>query len=199
MPEDVPARTSSGDWGPLVGAAELAPLAAFYANSGLTPPAARALDGARVPEPYRRLLVNQDDLTPTLEAFHRQRLGLRVLRSTRNADIYARQVVLTGGQGLPVSFGAIRIHLESLPAPARAAVLAGGRPLGGILGEHAVAHTSRPSAYFVCEADAAIADALGCARPVRLYGRCNRLATLGGRTIAEVVEILPPVRDGAQP
>ena len=41
----------------------------------------RRIEGARVPEPYRGLLVHEKDMTPTLEAFHGGDIHLRILSS----------------------------------------------------------------------------------------------------------------------
>ena len=43
------------------------PLDEFYALAGRTLPAIEQVPGESVPEPYRQLLVHQDDMTPTLE------------------------------------------------------------------------------------------------------------------------------------
>jgi hypothetical protein len=71
-------------------------------------------------------------------------------------------------------------------------VLAGQRPLGGVLIENSVPHRSQPRAYFSVVGDDLINRALGVSKPCVLYGRCNTLITNDGIPIAEVVEILPP-------
>jgi hypothetical protein len=43
------------------------PLDEFYARSGLPLPRIERTSGEEVPEPYRSLLVHQNDMTPTLE------------------------------------------------------------------------------------------------------------------------------------
>jgi hypothetical protein len=147
-----------------------------------------------MPEPYRGLLVNDGDMTPTLERFHGCKLRLRVLASAREGDIYRRQVALIDILDRPVEYGAIRIHLDTLPPLVQAQVLAGRRPLGGLLIDNRVQHHSRPSAFFAVDGEGAIAEALALTAPAELYGRCNTLVDGDGRAIAEVVEILPPVQ-----
>jgi hypothetical protein len=169
-----------------------APFTGFYVDAGATAPEATLLDGARMPEPYRSLLVNHGDMTPTLERFHGCRLHLDVLGRVHAGDEYRRQVLLLDPQDRPVEFGAIRIHLDVLLPVVQKQVLAGQRPLGGVLIEHSVPHRSQPSAYFSIVGDQLINRALGVDRPCTLYGRCNTLIADGGRPIAEVVEILPP-------
>ena len=46
------------------------PLDEFYSQAGLTLPRIEAVQGHAVPEPAQSLLVHQNDMTPTLEAFH---------------------------------------------------------------------------------------------------------------------------------
>ena len=58
---------------------------------------------------------------------------------------------------------------------------------------HAVAHSSRPKAFFRLQADALMVDALKLTGPQVLYGRRNTLLDSVSRPLAEVVEILPPV------
>src|SRR5687768_804489 len=90
----------------------LYPLDMLYLEVGLSLPRVSRVAGEEVPEPYRRLLVHDNDMTPTLEAFHRERIHLRVTRWRIDEDTYARQVVLTlDDSGRPVEFGAIVIYL----------------------------------------------------------------------------------------
>jgi chorismate-pyruvate lyase len=171
-----------------------APFVGFYADAKATPPETKQIDGTAMPEPYRSLLVNEGDMTPTLENFHRCKLHLQVLGRIHVGDEYRRQVLLLDPQNRPVEFGAIRIHLDVLLPAVQKLVLAGQRPLGGVLIENSVPHSSRPSAYFSVIGDDLINRALGVSKPCALYGRCNTLTADDGRVIAEVVEILPPHR-----
>ena len=195
-------------------AAEADIIASLAELVGLPLPSATPITAADLPEPERTLLANAHDMTPTLERFHQCVLHLQVLSQQRDADLYRRQVLLLDARDRPVEFGAIRIHLATLPPAAQAEVLTGRRPLGGILMAHAVPHHSSPQAYFSLAADggeagaaeggvpeAAVggetgvwglgAGAAAFAGPGRLYGRCNVLSAPDGQTIAEVVEILP--------
>lgn len=171
-----------------------APFVGFYSDAKATPPETTQIEGAAMPEPYRSLLVNHGDMTPTLEKFHRCKLHLKVLGRVHAGEEYRRQVLLLDPQERPVEFGAIRIHLDVLLPAVQKLVLAGQRPLGGVLIENSVPHSSRPSAYFSVTGDDLINRALGVSKPCRLYGRCNTLTADDGRVIAEVVEILPPHR-----
>ncbi|MEK7412949.1 MAG: hypothetical protein AAB263_06505, partial [Planctomycetota bacterium] len=126
----------------------------------------QVIDGTNMPEPYRALLVNHGDMTTTLERFHGCRLHIAVLGRVQDGDIYSRQVILLDEHENAVEYGAIRIHLAALPLLARQEVLAGQRPLGGVLVNHGVPHTSHPSAFFALMPNAAILAALHLQQPL---------------------------------
>jgi chorismate-pyruvate lyase len=178
-------------------AATLPKLRAFedlYCDSKAAAPVLDAIDGEKVPEPYRKLLVHEGDMTPALERFHGDGIHLQVLRSNRTKDQYSRDVVLRAdGTRKPVEFGAIEINLAAVHDIAREAILQGRRPLGAILRDFSIAHLSRPKAYFRVKADDVIRRSLelnGAAEI--LYGRRNTLLIPSGAVLAEIIEILPP-------
>jgi chorismate-pyruvate lyase len=149
------------------------------------------LKNHEVPPPYRELLVHSRDMTPTLEAFYGQPLGLTVLSRETTTDAYFREVVLTAGDR-PVEYGAIRVQLEHFPARARRQILAESKPMGTILREESIAHVSWPQAFFRVESDRHMMETLGLAEPCDLYGRRNVLLSGTRRLLAEVIEILAP-------
>ena len=176
----------------------LYPLRECYDRMGSPPPAIFRLDGEEVPQPYRRLLVHDQDMTPTLEAAFGQPIQLRVMQHWISGGLLTRQVLLLLEQdGSPVVFGAIRIHLDAFPEPARDEILQGRRPLGAILHRHRLEHQSRPRAYIRVEADGPISRALQGPSPgTLLYGRLNLLRGLQKETLAEILEILPALQEG---
>src|SRR5262245_36535541 len=108
----------------------LDPLDQFYAASHMPLPEAVKVDAEKIPEPYRALLVHEDDMTPTLEAAHRQRIHLQLLSRKVEDEVLLRQVVLVrDSDDKPVEFGAIRIQLTYLPPDARKLVLESRFPL----------------------------------------------------------------------
>ncbi|MBE7542359.1 MAG: hypothetical protein M9913_13330 [Bryobacteraceae bacterium] len=174
-------------------AGQLKPLAGMYAGMGLALPRVRLVEPSLVPEPYRRLLVHRQDMTPTLEAAHGASLHLRVIRHTVSEELMDRLVVLElDGSGVAVEVGAIQIHLARLPDLARVSVLAMQEPFGAILRDHGLQHSSEPSAFFEIAPDALIADALGTNGVAALHGRASTIRDAQGEILAEVVEILPP-------
>jgi chorismate-pyruvate lyase len=169
------------------------PLDEFYAQMGQPLPPLHQVDGEAVPQPYKQLLVHHDDMTPTLEKFYRQDIHLRVLGRRRRDEEYFREVVLLlDGNDQPVEFGAIKINFHLFPPEARKQILEERRPLGHILHEQGIKHSSRPKAYLRLASDKVINEALGLTGAHVLYGRRNTLFDPEDRPLAEIVEILPP-------
>jgi len=169
------------------------PLDDFYAQANRPLPRIEPVDGKDVIGPYQTLLVHQNDMTPTLEKFHGSKIHLEVLRSQQRGDFYFREVVLHTAEGKPVEFGAIKINLSLFPSPARSEILGESTPLGTLLAEYKVTHTSRPKAFLRIESDDFIQRALKLpAQKQWLYGRRNTLWNPDQLALAEIVEILPP-------
>lgn len=169
------------------------PLLDFYKRAGESAPELIAINGDDMPEPYRRLLVHADDMTPTLEEYHGERIHLRLIGREQNEAAYNREVVLEAGlDNKPVEFGAIAIHLEHFSEQSQALILGESVPLGTILGNHGIEHQSHPQAYFKVQSDPLITEAFGLPKSTGLYGRCNVHKDSKGNNLAEIVEILPP-------
>lgn len=169
------------------------PLCDFYRHAGLPLPLIERIDGPAMPEPHRTLLVHINDMTPTLERHHGNRIHLKVLRSLQRDGFYFREVVLhLDGSNRPVEFGANKVNLELYPAAAREVILGEHVPLGTILGEFNITHTCHPSAYLRVHPDELIAAELNLKEPTLLHGRRNSLVDPQGGVLSEIVEILPP-------
>lgn len=167
------------------------PLLAFCGEE-----AAKALEFLvpdQIPEPYRGLLVHENDMTGTLERYCGQAMALHIIERVTTPDKVIRHVELRGAEdGHAAEFGAIEISLDRFAAEAREEILEGAIPLGTILKKAEMDFISRPVAYFRIQPGAAVRHSFGVPDGGWLYGRCNRLVTLTGKPIAEVVEILPP-------
>jgi chorismate-pyruvate lyase len=176
------------------------PLNEFYEQSGKPLPSVVRVEAQEMPQPYRRLLVHENPMTLTLEETYHRSLRLHVLKSALFGNVLVRQVVLVlDGDGKAVEFGGIKIHLEHFPPQARQLVLEGKQPLGSILDSQGIERTGIPQYYFQVMADALIADALHLKGPCLLYGRRNTLLDSSQRTLAEIVEILPPANGFSGP
>ena len=59
------------------------PLNEFYRRNGHSLPPLEEIDPARIPEPYKSLLVHQHDMTSTLENFYGGRIRLQIVGRQR--------------------------------------------------------------------------------------------------------------------
>lgn len=172
----------------------------FYTRRQLPLPRVAQLGGGLVPQPYRRLLVHSSDMTPTLEEFFAERVGLGVITRELHGESYLREVVLhVGDPQRPVLYGVIRILLDHLPPTVRTSVLREQEPLGSILQRECVPHLSWPQSFFRAEPDSHMTRILRLRNSLPLYGRRNVLVDGTRRLLAEVLEVLAPVprREGA--
>lgn len=169
----------------------LAPLRFFY-GLGSESPKVTFIEAAQMPDSERWLLAHSSDMTPRLAEFHNDEITLDVHAKSRIGNYLVRASVLKRRtEGVPVEFGAIGIHLDGFDELTRRLILEGHIPLGGILGQQAVPHSSHPSGYFRIEIDHRLATLLGAVEGQTLYGRCNELRHADGSCLAEVVEVLP--------
>ena len=170
------------------------PLDEFYALAGRPLPAVETIPVDQILEPYRSLLAHDQDMTPTLENFHQQKIHLEMLSRQLRGGFYFREVVLhLDDTDQAVEFGAIKINLSVFPNAARREILEERLPLGHILAEHKIAHTSRPKAFLRVKSDSFINAALRLKASCVLFGRRNTLLDPAQHPMAEIVEILPPV------
>ena len=169
------------------------PLGEFYARNGHILPPLQQVDGEDVPDPYRTLLVHENDMTSTLEDYHGGPVHIEVLGKNREGDEYFREVILRSEPSqAPVEFGAIKIFLGRFPKEAQTKILEEHWPLGRILKESNIQFASRPKAFLRIASDPLINQVLGLTGAQVLYGRRNTLTDANGNSLAEIVEILPP-------
>lgn len=169
------------------------PLDDFYARAGLPLPGIERIQGEEMPEPYRSLLVHDRDMTPTLEKFHGSNIHLKILKREQRGDFYFREVVLQlDGSELPVEFGANKVSLVLFPPKARQLILEERVPLGRVLRECEIGHTTLAKAFFRVAPDDLISSVLHLKTPTALYGRKATIFDAQKRPLSEIVEILPP-------
>ncbi len=169
------------------------PLDEFYQQRGDPLPVIGRVEPTEIPEPYQSLLVHEGDMTSRLEAFHGDSIHIQLLARHTHENEYFREVVLlSSGAKKPVEFGAIKIVLDLFSAEAQKEILKEQRPLGQILKQFNVAHSSRPRTFLAVTSDDFMNRALKLNGTHALYGRRNNLVDNWDRPLAEIVEILPP-------
>lgn len=155
-------------------------------------PSYQLVPAEEVPEPYRRLLVHEEHMTVTVEAFHGDLVDVRVLTTNLTPDWYARKILLVLQQtGRIVQFGIVRVLLKHCGPAVRAEILAQQTPLGRILIEHDVLRRIEPTAYLRVSPGPWIRDWFGIP-PRETYGRLG-IIHCDGQPAIELLEIVAPV------
>lgn len=110
--------------------------------------AATIVSDARVPEPFRQLLVHSEHMTTRLERHCGRAVALSVLSSRRDGDSYRRMILLRPKDkpGV-VEFGIVRIDLRQITADVKREILDQTVPLGDVLIRHKVLRRVEPRAY----------------------------------------------------
>src|SRR6185295_1072133 len=87
----------------------------------------------KVPPPYRDLLVHNQHMTVTVEAYHGSLVNVRVLEDRLEGDVYARKILLAlQSNDKVVQFGLVRIRLNLVSPEVRAEIVSRQTPLGRI-------------------------------------------------------------------
>lgn len=171
----------------------LYPLTLFWRAGGHALPEHEVLDGAAVPEPYRRLLVHHGDMTSRLQSFWGGEIVLEVLHCEHTPEIYRREVVLhIESNDLPVEYGAIEIDLNAFDGELRRLILEHHLPLGGLLNRFGVKYRSEPKGFIKLGADTMMQKVFRLPLAAEFYGRCNVLLGEGDRVLARIVEVVRP-------
>jgi chorismate-pyruvate lyase len=157
------------------------------------PPEHEILPAESLPEPYRSLLVHDQHMTVTVEAFYHSLVDVVVLDRQHDGDSYARKILLKlQSNGRIVQSGIVRIHLPFCSEPVRAAILAEQTPLGRILIEHNVMRRIEPTAYFRVRPGPYLRNWFGRSDPFETYGRLG-IIHCDGQPAIELLEVLAPI------
>ena len=150
---------------------------------------------ARIPEPWHSLLAHPAVLTPRLERYYRDSIGLEVVTAEIKAGALIRKILLRlASDTRIVEFGAIRVDLERLPRTLREAVLAGKQPFGNLLHQERFPHQAGKRVCFSVQTKTLILPA-NVPRPQgRLYGRTHAILAATGEPLAHSSEILSGVQ-----
>lgn len=169
------------------------PLNLFYAYYRRDMPEITPLFDWHMPEPFKRLLAHERNMTPTLETFHRDSIHIERLNVVPDRDECSREVILRlDNDKRPVEYGASRIFVNRLPQKARDQICEGHVPLGSVLNQNNCHHTVELSGFFKVKPTSFFTNVFSDTNGTALYGRRNRLVAPDGHPIAEVCEILPP-------
>lgn len=183
-PDDLPQQSKSPLW----------PLNAFYSSNGRRIPDITPLTARAIPQPYRKLLVHDRNMTSTLEAFHAGPVYIDTLNMVENEMEMSREVILRRqSDDQAVEYGASWVFHRHLPAEASKLIREGKLPLGTILKLSACPHSVEMLRYFKLPPVASFSDVFGMPITAELYGRRHRLISPNGHALAAVFEILPPV------
>jgi chorismate-pyruvate lyase len=187
------AKPTSGPFAPRTSYSDVYPLDAFYEQRGEDLPVIGRIKADEIPDPYRALLADSDDITAKLRNFYKETIHIRVLQRHVFENEYFREVVLTlNGTEKPIAFAAIKIVLDLFPNAAQQEIIAEKRPLPRILREHQIPHFSRTKSFLTVTADRLISAALNLSDGHTLYGRRNTIVDPWERPLAETVEVLAP-------
>jgi chorismate-pyruvate lyase len=164
--------------------------ALFPGDSSL--PAIDFLRADALPQPYRDLLVHEEHMTVTVEAYHHSPVDVRVLARVRQGDSYARKILLVSQRsGAIVQFGMVRIWLNKCSKEVREQILAERTPLGRILIQHEVLRRIEPTAYLRVLQGPATAAWFGPKGRQPAYGRLGYIHCDGAAAI-ELMEVVAP-------
>ncbi len=169
----------------------LFPLDLTYERAGVDGPSAKTISPSSIPSPYRELLAHDHSMTATLERHYGVRVALRSMCAWSSGHWYYRRVVLTReDSGRPVEMGAIHMNLESLSGRIRSQILRHQTPIGRVLDDGSVSYLSRPRKFLAITPNSEMMALFWMREPRTLFGRQTELS-VNGRTIGDIVEILP--------
>jgi hypothetical protein len=168
------------------------PLNEFYQRAGLPLPAVEKIAVADLPEPYHTLLAHQEDMPPILAKHHGMPIRLRVIKTHREKDTFARQVILVRDDGRPVTIAALKFYLSALPEDVGKSILDNKLVLGDILRQRGIFFVSTPLMFLRATSDKFMDDLMGLRGPVPLYGHRGIYADLARTTFAEIIEFMAP-------
>lgn len=159
---------------------ELRSLIDLFPGGDLLIATAEHVPSALVPEPYKQLLVHDQHMTVTMEAFHGDPVDVKILARRLNGDVYSRKIVLTrAGTGQVVQFGIVRFDLSYVTPAVRGEILRGETPLGRVLINHNVLRHIDLGAILKVTAGPGLAECMQSRPGAVTYGRlatifCNR-------------------------
>ena len=153
----------------------------------------QSVDATTTPPDYNHLLNHNHHMTVTVEAFHRDSVNVKVLRSSKNAAHYCREILLTLQKShRVVQYGIVRLNLATVAEAPRAEILEEKKPLGRVLIEHQVLREIELFDLVRVTCGSALAKLFSVAEGTTTFGRtamiyCDREPAI------ELLEIVAPI------
>jgi hypothetical protein len=143
-----------------------------------------------VPPPFQGLLVHDQHMTVTVEAYHGDLVDVRVLSRHIAASHYSRKIVVElRNSRQRVLFGIVRVNLDYCSVPVCAEILAEKTPFGRVLIKHNVMRRIEPTAFLRVEPGLRQLAWFGLTEPQPLYGRLAYIHC-DGKPAVELFEVV---------
>jgi chorismate-pyruvate lyase len=143
-----------------------------------------------VAEPERSLLNHDCHMTVTLEKFHSSPVHVVVLRTARDGNHYAREILLRrSSDGAIVQYGVARLDLDFMDEHVVSEIESEQTPLGRILINHNVMRQVELLTLYRIRPAAALSAALQIPRDAVAYGR-TALIHCNSQPAVELLEIV---------
>lgn len=163
-------------------------------NCALSMESFRLIEPAEMPQPQRKLLCHDGDMTSTLSEFHGSVLQVEALQKNNRKETYIREVYLRAVEGGKiVEYGVIAILLQNFERDQRKEIEQDRQPLGGLLHQFEIEFTSAPLCFFYLNEDAVVRNPVAGFGQAKYYGRFNELAKPSGQSLAWIMEIIPGI------
>lgn len=152
---------------------------------------AQELKAEEMPREARRLLVHNQHMTATLQAYYAQPVELHVLDHREEEQVYRRKILLTVDHGQRVvEYGLVRLNLAFLPESGRKEVILRNRPLGEILVQYDILTRVEPRWFVRFAKRSEVVQSFASASVNQGYGRIGIIYCEGHPAI-ELLEVVP--------
>lgn len=151
------------------------------------------VSASATPAAYNHLLNHSHHMTVTVEAYYRDSVNVQVLRSSKNATHYCREILLTLQKtNRVVQYGIVRLNLATISEAPRNEILEEKKPLGRVLIEHQVHREIELFDLVRVTCGSALANLFSIAGGTTTFGRtamiyCNKEPAI------ELLEIVAPI------
>lgn len=142
---------------------------------------------------YNHLLNHNHHMTVTVEAYYRDSVNVKVLRSSRSATHYCREILLTLQKTKRVvQYGIVRLNLATISEAPRTEILEEKKPLGRVLIEHQVLREIELFDLVRVSCGSALAKLFSIAEGTTTFGR-TAMIYCNNEPAIELLEIVTPI------